>query len=37
MLNVYSGKVTTTETVWHGVRLPAYFGALNRDFRYQLA
>jgi hypothetical protein len=36
MLNVYSGTVTTDQ---HGsalVKLPHYFEALNRDFRYQL-
>jgi hypothetical protein len=36
MLNVYSGTVTTGRDGSARVRLPAYFAALNRDFRYQL-
>jgi hypothetical protein len=36
MLNVYSGTVTTNRAGVARVRLPAYFQALNRDFRYQL-
>ena len=36
MLNVYSGTVTTNRDGVARVRLPAYFDALNRDFRYQL-
>jgi hypothetical protein len=36
MLNVYSGTVTTSRDGVARVRLPAYFEALNRDFRYQL-
>jgi len=36
MLNVYSGTVTTNRSGVARVRLPAYFEALNRDFRYQL-
>lgn len=36
MLNVYSGTVTTNRGGVARVRLPAYFEALNRDFRYQL-
>jgi hypothetical protein len=36
MLNVYSGTVTTNRDGLARVRLPAYFEALNRDFRYQL-
>ena len=36
MLNVYSGTVTTNRNGVARVRLPAYFEALNRDFRYQL-
>ena len=36
MLNVYSGTVTTNRAGMARVRLPAYFEALNRDFRYQL-
>jgi len=36
MLNVYSGTVTTNRDGVARVRLPAYFEALNREFRYQL-
>jgi hypothetical protein len=36
MLNVYSGTVTTNRAGVARVRLPAYFEALNRNFRYQL-
>ena len=36
MLNVYSGTVTTNRDGAARVKLPAYFEALNRDFRYQL-
>ena len=36
MLNVYSGTVTTNRSGVARVRLPPYFEALNRDFRYQL-
>jgi hypothetical protein len=36
MLNVYSGTVTTNAGGAARVRMPAYFDALNRDFRYQL-
>ena len=36
MLNVYSGTVTTNRSGVARVRLPTYFEALNRDFRYQL-
>jgi hypothetical protein len=36
MLNVYSGTVTTNSGGTARVRMPAYFEALNRDFRYQL-
>ena len=36
MLNVYSGTVTTNRDGTARVKLPAYFEALNRDFRYQL-
>jgi hypothetical protein len=36
MTNVYSGNVTTDENAQATVRLPSYFEALNRDFRYQL-
>ncbi|BCM90162.1 hypothetical protein IAD21_02013 [Abditibacteriota bacterium] len=36
MMNVYNGNATTNGKgeVW--VRMPSYFQALNRDFRYQL-
>jgi hypothetical protein len=36
MLNVYSGTVTTNRGGMARVKLPAYFEALNSDFRYQL-
>jgi hypothetical protein len=36
MLNVYSGNVVTDAAGLALVRLPGYFQALNRDFRYQL-
>jgi hypothetical protein len=36
MKNVYDGVVRTDRRGFATVRLPAYFGALNRDFRYQL-
>jgi hypothetical protein len=36
MLNVYSGNVTTNADGEAVVTLPAYFEALNHDFRYQL-
>jgi hypothetical protein len=36
MMNVYNGNVTTDGNGFATVKLPAYFGALNRDFRYQL-
>jgi hypothetical protein len=36
MMNVYNGNVTTDAAGYATVELPAYFGALNRDFRYQL-
>lgn len=36
MLNVYSGTVTTDRSGKARVKLPSYFEALNRDFRYQL-
>jgi hypothetical protein len=36
MLNVYNDNVTTDARGMATVRLPAYFQALNRDFRYQL-
>jgi hypothetical protein len=36
MKNVYDGVVTTDRRGFATVRLPRYFQALNRDFRYQL-
>jgi hypothetical protein len=36
MMNVYNGNVTTDGKGFATVRLPAYFQALNKDFRYQL-
>ena len=36
MMNVYNGSVTTDRHGLATITLPAYFEALNRDFRYQL-
>jgi hypothetical protein len=36
MMNVYNGNVTTDDEGRAVVELPAYFEALNQDFRYQL-
>src|SRR5258708_7100791 len=36
MMNIYNGSVTTDKHGLATVILPAYFEALNRDFRYQL-
>jgi hypothetical protein len=36
MMNIYNGNVTTDATGTATVTLPAYFDALNKDFRYQL-
>jgi len=36
MMNIYNGNVITDEEGRAEVVLPAYFEALNRDFRYQL-
>ncbi len=36
MMNVYNGNVTTDTRGYATVELPAWFEALNRDFRYQL-
>jgi hypothetical protein len=36
MMNIYNGNVTTNGNGFATVRLPAYFQALNKDFRYQL-
>ena len=36
MLNVYSGNATTNGTGVATVKLPSYFGLVNKDLRYQL-
>jgi hypothetical protein len=36
VLNIYSGNITTDQNGDAGVQLPAWFEALNTDFRYQL-
>ena len=36
MMNVYNGTAVLDATGAATVRLPKYFGALNRDYRYQL-
>jgi hypothetical protein len=36
MMNIYNGNVTTDANAEATVTLPAWFQALNRDFRYQL-
>jgi hypothetical protein len=36
MMNIYNGNITTDQSGRAVIDLPAYFGALNRDFRYQL-
>jgi hypothetical protein len=36
MMNVYNGNARTDRNGFATVRLPRYFQALNRDFRYQL-
>jgi len=36
MMNIYNGNITTDPNGLAVVELPAYFEALNRDFRYQL-
>jgi hypothetical protein len=36
MMNIYTGKVTTDSQGDSVVTLPAWFEALNGDFRYQL-
>ncbi|WP_148210076.1 hypothetical protein [Candidatus Korobacter versatilis] len=36
MMNIYNGNVTTDSKGMAVVKLPEYFEALNRDFRYQL-
>jgi hypothetical protein len=37
MMNIYNGNVTTDAAGYATVELPAWFEALNRDFRYQLS
>ena len=36
MMNIYNGNITTNESGDAVVTMPAYFEALNADFRYQL-
>jgi len=36
MMNIYTGNVETDDSGFATVRLPAWFEAVNRDFRYQL-
>lgn len=36
MMNIYNGNITTDANGYARVQLPAYFEALNEDFRYQL-
>lgn len=36
MMNIYNGNVTTDENGEAVVKLPDYFQALNKDYRYQL-
>lgn len=36
MMNVYNGNITTDADGYATVKLPGYFDALNKDFRYQL-
>jgi hypothetical protein len=36
MMNIYNGNISTDDDGNATVELPAYFEALNRDFRYQL-
>ncbi|MFN0138244.1 MAG: hypothetical protein ACKVS9_19240 [Phycisphaerae bacterium] len=36
MMNIYNGNVVTDGTGYATVKLPDWFEALNRDFRYQL-
>ena len=36
MMNIYNGNVTTDANGDAVIEMPAYFEALNRDFRYQL-
>ena len=36
MMNVYNGNITTDSNGTASVKMPEYFSALNKDFRYQL-
>lgn len=36
MMNIYNGNITTDANGYATVEMPAYFEALNKDFRYQL-
>lgn len=36
MMNIYNGNITTDANGTANVKLPDYFNALNKDFRYQL-
>lgn len=36
MMNIYNGNITTNKQGEAIVKMPEYFAALNRDFRYQL-
>lgn len=36
MMNIYNGNTTTNESGEATVKMPDYFEALNKDFRYQL-
>jgi hypothetical protein len=37
MLNVYNGNITTDVSGIATIQLPAYFSALNKDFKYQIS
>lgn len=36
MMNIYNGNITTDANGYATVKMPGYFDALNKDFRYQL-
>jgi len=36
MMNIYNGNITTDGNGFATVKMPDYFNALNKDFRYQL-
>ncbi len=36
MMNIYNGNITTDANGYATVKLPSYFDALNKDYRYQL-